>query len=113
MFKETFRVFNTFQLDGCSLFCSSCTSVDADGCDRGQLGLAHLLERVRHPEVVVVHVFVTSLDQVLKICAGCSSCESRSISCQKIMLDVCPVALVDVGVVVESVPPEDGSITES
>ena len=70
-------------------------------------------ERVGHPEVIVVHVFVVSLYQILKIGTCCSGGESGGVGGQKFTLDMSPVTFVDVGVVVKGLPPQDSSITKS
>ena len=105
MLKELFSISDTF-----SLTFGEVSRCDGDGqrgnvggdsseCgDVGRLGLAHLGERVVHPQIVVVNSFTLTLGKLCEVRTGNLGGVPGLVACKEFVFDGIPVVPVDAGV---------------
>ena len=102
MLEELLHVFDAFFLHGGEVSNQngrtnggySCRN-DSDGVHGIGLGLAHLVEGLTYPQVVVLDALSRALHQFMKVCASHLGCVPRFVHSQKFCLDNVPDSTVD------------------
>ena len=103
--KELLHVLDPFGLHGCEVGGHDGRHSRGHRCrDRPQgadvsgLGLAHFVEGLADPQVVVPDALPRALHQLMKVSAGRLGSVPRLVHCQEFILDVVPNSAVDSGI---------------